>query len=496
MDSVVFNGNLFIEALPFAKSEEEVKMTFNRIPELPNKKDFQKLPEQIQEMALSKLEGFRIALPFHVDIEKEFNRTLVESYAGRVLTKAQNYELMVEGVPYKVSHKLRAYHSGEATNGFAMLGVAGSGKSTAMNMVLDHYPQVIIHEFKDETVVQIVYLFVTCETNSNFNALYKSIAEAIDNALGNGNNACAREIENIRSGGLGAKSAKIREFVEQYSIGIIIFDEIQNIDLRSTRENSLEALLTLNNTTHVGLGVLGTEDAFYDLFSKDRTVRRFSAFIAASRYCKNYKTFINIINGLFLTQIFETEVYPSADIIKAFYDESDGVIAHAVLLYYYILKDYISRKTKPEVTAAYVYKIGKTSRKIIHDRIMKNHESTFKSNVARNKVISEMNSYGETEERVKRETEFTDAIAHSSIFLKGTATQIIMSKNKNYTVGAVENAVEQAIERGADTEDTVVSTAVDLLKDNKVATRPQANRKDLKEIDIERIRKEILGETE
>lgn len=492
IDSVVYNGNPYIEALPFARTSAEVRKEFNLIPSLPSSKTFYSLTEQVQEMVISKIKDYRIALPFHVDIEKEFSRTLIESYSMREQND-NGSELSVGGVSYNVSHGLSAYHSGEATNGFAMLGVAGSGKSTAMNMVLDHYPQVIIHNLNGETFIQIVYLYVTCEPNSNFNALYSTIGKAIDNALGNDNQIYEREINKIR-GGLAAKAAKIRDLVEKLSIGVIVFDEIQNIDLKSTKENSLEAFLTLNNTTHVGLGVLGTEEAFRDLFSKDRTIRRFSSYIAASRYCKSETTFINIIRGLFLAQVFEEYIEPDHEIISAFYQESGGVVAYAVMLYYCLIRDYISKKKKPAITKEYIIKISKTSQKIIHDNILKKSRSTLKDSFYRNRLIEEMNSYGETEDDIKQARNFDNSISHSSMFLKANVINTLIKKHSEYNSVSIENAVDTVVNNGVETEAEALLNALELLKKGKTDLRPARKKKSpYIEIDHNKIIQDLLS---
>ena len=90
---------------------------------------------------------------------------------------------------------------------------------------------------------QIVYLVVNCVANSNFSALYASIGNAIDRALGITTSVYQKLIESRRS--LGEKAEKVRELVEIFAIGIIILDEIQLIDFQSTKENSFESLMTL-----------------------------------------------------------------------------------------------------------------------------------------------------------------------------------------------------------------------------------------------------------
>ena len=254
---------------------------------------------------------------------------------------------------------------------------------------------------------------------------------------------------------------------EKYSIGIIIFDEVQNIDLTSTRENSIEALLRLNNETHVGLGVMGTEEAFDKLFSKDRTMRRLSSYIAAGRYCNNPTTFSNIVSGIFISQIFDNYVIPDTDIIQAFYDESAGVIAYVVWLYYYVLKDYKDKKKKPEITAEYIRKISASKRAIIHKKIYKHKKSTKQSEVARRRLISEMNSYGNDEEQRSKDAEFDGETNRSGMFWKANAIKTLAEQSPEIDKKRIEVAVSQAIGFGAESEADLIEKAGKILEEKK-----------------------------
>lgn len=497
VDTHFYRGNPYIEALPFASTADEIQRTYSRIPALPKSVDFFKLSPQIQEMALQKIKDFRIALPFYPEAETEFSNTLIESYSSRMPHRIDD-DLVVEGVSYKVNHSLKAIHSGEATNGFAMLGLSGSGKSTAMNIILDHYPQVIIHDFPEERIVQIVYLYVTCEPNSNFNSLYESIAKAIDTALGNGNCIYQNMIARMNKGGLGAKSQKIRELIEKFSIGVIILDEIQNIDLKSTKENSLEALLTINNVTHVGLGVLGTEEAFSDLFSKERTIRRFSAYIPASRYTENKDVFANIINALFLMNVFKGNVTVDSAIIDAFYEETQGVISHAVLLYFYLVKDYIRRKENVKITPEYVHHIGKTKRKIIHDTICQYSKSTDADSISRKNIIRDMHSTKQTERKAKKEETYRVLENNAKMMPKVSAVKELQKINPEISQLIIENAVDSAIKLGLKSEKDIIKLAGEMIKakSEEQKKEPVPDRAALKAVNKAEMLKELVGDRE
>ena len=123
---------------------------------------------------------------------------------------------------------------GDAANaaycGFSMIGKSGCGKSTSLNDLLAHYPQVIIHWDEDgRPFVQILYIVVNCTKKSNFRALYENIGEAIDKALGNVKPVYKLELTCRSKDNLGVVNNKLRNIIERLCIGMIILDEFQNI---------------------------------------------------------------------------------------------------------------------------------------------------------------------------------------------------------------------------------------------------------------------------
>ena len=93
VDTYAYRGNPYIEALPFCRTPEEVARAFI-MPDIPTTEELYSLPVQAQDMLVEKLRDYRIALPYHANLENEFSRTLRESYASRT-EYAQNAELIV-----------------------------------------------------------------------------------------------------------------------------------------------------------------------------------------------------------------------------------------------------------------------------------------------------------------------------------------------------------------------------------------------------------------
>ena len=471
-ETFAYAGNPYIEALPMLSTEvDDVIKMFMTPPKMPPTKTIAVLPKQAKLDIFKKAkDDLRIPLPFHKDLLMAFDSTIKEGYDKRMECKL-NEKIKIDGQDITIKTGLQAYHPGEAIDGFALLGLSGIGKSTAVNTLLDQYPNVIIHHFGDETVIQIVYLKVTCKPNKNFDALYDSIAEALDKTLCDPEQPHLKDMKKTR--GLAQKSMIVQEYIDKFAIGVIIFDEIQNIDLKSASSNSIEALLTINNDTHVGMGVLGTEESFHDLFErKDRTGRRLPKYIPAGRYIDDPDSFYMIIRGLFTIQPFEPKVKPDADIIKAFYDESAGIIGHVFDLYPLIVEDYIMADQKPVVNGDYIRKIAVRDGKTTHNRVAEYLNPSNLAGIEKRKLIGKMNSEGNTAEIKQADEEFVavEQQISNDILLRKIADSI-SGRYPQYNIEKVENAVEASMNKGLATESDITAEAIKKLKSGKTDKR-------------------------
>ena len=347
------SGNPFIEALPFpidiAKNAQPYtyNIPFNR-NQIENASDSAKL------QTISILQSIRFPLPFTPDLEYEMYRALCESYASRHQFYDPNAPLKIlafnrDEITYG---KLIANQSSASVRGFALIGNSGSGKSSAIDMLVSHYPQVIDHPSSSAKIRQIVYLVVNCPPNSNFQQLYVSIAAEIDKALGLTNNYWEDKV--ARVSGLDKKYTIIKRLIEAYGVGIIIFDEIQQLAFKGINSNTFESLLTLSNETKVAIAAVGTEDALNKMFPNERTARRVGSFIDASAYCYNIEFFTILVRNLCNYYWFDKPLILSNDVIQALYKYSNGIIAHLITIYTYMNVEYVKAKVKPDIDVNFI----------------------------------------------------------------------------------------------------------------------------------------------
>lgn len=338
-------GNIMIEALPdLITGTEELSSVYSRYLPDYNPEEIRSLPRIQRRQLVSQLRYLRLYLPFEESLEYEFNNSLINSYRLRTLQK-------VECSP---AYYRLIGHTGEASNaGFNLLGFSGCGKSSAIGMLVNHYPQVIRHHLPDGAVIsQIVYLVVSCNPTNDFSALYGAVGREIDRALGT--NMYEKMVNSTMN--LGKKQNKVIELIEKFGIGLIILDEIQQLSFGSTKANTFESLLSIVNTTKVALAVVGTEEAYEKMFSTLRTARRVGYEIPASNYCGSEVFFKYLMRTVLNYQWFDNRIPITDNIIKTMYRESHGIIDQAITLWMAVQDEYLKREGPVDITPEFISK--------------------------------------------------------------------------------------------------------------------------------------------
>ena len=348
-------GNPYIEALPWLLESDAVIPLYTRRLVSFNYNQSQNESTLKKMLEVGTLRNIRFPLPFQRNLEYEFYNTLLVSYRARRQISADRKPIQYtcENTEMHASKILYGNTEDSTDAGFSLIGYSGCGKSSAISCLVAHYPQVIMHEDgAGGYFPQVVYLVVTCSPNSNFSALYESIGEALDRALENTEPVYAKQIR--RATRLGEKTNIVASLINTFSIGVIIFDEIQLVDFEHIKESSFDSLLTLANKTKVGLAVVGTEEARAKMFHELRTTRRIGKMINGNYYCADKRFFRLMVIELFKYQWFDTIVSPTDEIIDTLFDLSKGIVDQLVGIYQCVNYDYLSKKKRPTITAGYI----------------------------------------------------------------------------------------------------------------------------------------------
>lgn len=332
--SPLFPDNPLIEALPLPRSFNDMLEDFHsphQISALTSASEFER-----KQAAYQAGLAFQVILPFYPLLEETIYNALVSSYSKRRFSISPEASILyqAEGQTLATDRVLQIPVNPRGTvSGGSLLGNSDSGKSYALGYILEHLPRAIRHTFSNgNTFVQIPWIRVNVKGGSNFSAIFVECASQIDRALGNVTPVYRKEMEKKRS--LGDKGQFLVQLIECFAVGIIILDEIQDINIAHSRANSLQTLIGIANDTNAALFVAGLKSGKERLFSEDYLVKRMSPVIDADNYCLTYNNaWSGVINLLFETQYTFQPLVLTEKLRKLLFQCSQGRIGWLVAIY-------------------------------------------------------------------------------------------------------------------------------------------------------------------
>ncbi|WP_439412227.1 ATP-binding protein [Enterobacter ludwigii] len=244
-----YRGNPLIEALPPLMSEEDVMSALSNFPEICATE--RELSHSVREQYIDRIDAFRCPQGSFFECYKAIARLLRTGYVNRNPLDAHTVRFLHYSEEGSLGKALGdGFHRPKAGT-FSVTGISGVGKSTMLEQVLGHFPQVIDHinyYGHDLTPLrQVVWLKVNCPPNSKARDLTETLLNMIDDALG-----MERTPPPSRAGTL---LRLIAQKMKSAFIGVLVIDEMQ----RLTRTNGDEQLI---NFLHEIVDILGVPLVF------------------------------------------------------------------------------------------------------------------------------------------------------------------------------------------------------------------------------------------
>ena len=102
-------------------------------------------------------------------------------------------------------------------------------------------------------------MLLTAPANSNLKALFIQFGQQMDDLLGQ--DSYYSEMFSKQTSNVGRASNMMTQIIKKFSIGMIIIDEIQQMDFKANSAKSFENFLAITSNSGVALCCIGTPDA-------------------------------------------------------------------------------------------------------------------------------------------------------------------------------------------------------------------------------------------
>lgn len=393
-----FVGNPDICALPRLSTAHELQVQ-NNVPLDYDEKKIAEMSISERKWKILGLRNVRFPFPFHSRIDQYLSSVMISSYSKRKIGITNHPERFdVGGETMNATFILGDTDITSNAIGFSIIGTAGTGKSTAFQMVSDKYPRAIRHNFAENSYVQIPIIRLTAFAGGNLSALYYMFARQLDGILDSSNSHYG-QIRNVTN--VGRMTELIISWIKRYHIGVIAIDEVQLMDFKSTSARSIENLLTITAMTGVALVMIGTEDTHWH--GVLRLSRRTEGMVVkADEYCKQRALLKPIIKRLWRYQWLRKRADLTEDVLKALYDESMGSIDMLVLLWMTVQYEAVSSRNDPEINADYIRTISKMKfshmQVLLKDSLVESEQKYLKE---RQSVLDAIQASAEADEQRK-----------------------------------------------------------------------------------------------
>ena len=251
-----FRGNLLIEALPEPREPAQAIKDLMVLPDYSGAD--RQLSVANRRILTQNIARIHHPLPRELEVEGAIDRCLRWGYVDRdpllpgyaaQLSAGYKASLHGNGIQNK-----REYHP--HTYGFSILGISGIGKSTTVETILSHYPQVIRHSNYQGiplSLTQVTWAKLDCPADGSLKGLCLSFFDQLDRLLGT--DYCDQYRKRTT---LDVLMLKMAQLATAYNVGLIVLDELQNLcsAAKDVPAKVLNYLVTLVNS--IGVPVILT----------------------------------------------------------------------------------------------------------------------------------------------------------------------------------------------------------------------------------------------
>lgn len=359
-----YNNNPFIEALPELDDEETIirKLMLNPI----YSEEERELDASIKLHMIHRLYQFFQPLPKHIEIWNMINTLIRQGYLARNPFDKE-YKTYVNETGQEIINRSfdidsRTNFRTTASSGL-IIGFSGMGKTTTVNRVLSHIPQVIVHNYYDNqhfNQIQLTWLKLEAPHNTSLKALTLQFFMKIDELLGTEN--FKRYVS--RNLSVDAMLPLMGKVAQNIGLGLLVIDELQHLNGRGARQ-IMNYFVTLINSFGVPIVFIGTPASYNFIQNEFRIARRVTGNGEVIwNNMNNDEEFELFLSGLWKYQWTKKKVPLSQKIIDLFYEETQGISDLIVKLFVNVQYKAIA-SGKEELTEEIISSVAKEEFKLM-----------------------------------------------------------------------------------------------------------------------------------
>lgn len=267
-----YQGNPIIEALPKIKDDLTLIKEFKSRQACDPKE--RELPSHIRRKFLPRINNFIEPSSCYLEIFRGVEDALLESYIPKnpLSPSTQHWLHYLDYDEMPIGPSSGRFRS--RGTALTLVGASGVGKTSMLMRILEQYPQIITHsnyKGKQLNIDQVVWLKIDCPENLNVSGLLTAIQSELDRLTGSD-----EATKSLRNRDV---IAKARDSIERkfrfHFVGLLIIEEIQNININDDRLKSIfmQFLLNLINRTGVPILFVGNPE-FVQTFKKTLKLAR------------------------------------------------------------------------------------------------------------------------------------------------------------------------------------------------------------------------------
>lgn len=320
-----YNNNPFIEALPPLADKKTIIENLRMI--IAINEEERSLDSSLRIHSLHRIYKVFQPLPIHLEIWNMISTLIRQGYLARNPFDKE-YRRYVNQIGKQIINRVYEINSRSDFRTTAscgtLIGISGIGKSSTVNRVLSHIPQIIVHnEYKGQhfNQIQLTWLKLEIPHNASLKALSLQYFMKIDQLLGTDN--FRKYIS--RNLSLDAMLPLMGQVASNIGLGLLVLDELQN--LRNGKVNQMmNYFVSLINSFGVNLLCIGTPASYELLEHELRIARRFTGNSEIIwNNMDNNGEFKLLLEGIWKYQFTKKYTALSEEMINVFYYESQGI---------------------------------------------------------------------------------------------------------------------------------------------------------------------------